>query len=102
MILGVFETYFLPAIVLAVTGGLFGLLIGIFSKVFYVEIDTRLQDLIEMLPGLNCGACGFPGCSGLAGGILEGKADAKLCKPGKQDMRDRIKDYLEKNAPSCH
>lgn len=96
MILGIFQTYFLAAIVLAVTGAIFGFLIGALSKVFAVEVDTRLKDLVEMLPGLNCGACGYPGCSGLAQGILDGKAESKLCKPGKQEMRDKIRDYLDK------
>lgn len=95
MFLSVFESFFLPAIVLAAVGGIFGVLIAILSKVFAVNVDERLEKITEMLPGYNCGACGYPGCSGLADGIVNGKAVSTMCKPGKQEMRDRIKAYLE-------
>ncbi|HEY8395271.1 MAG TPA: (Fe-S)-binding protein [Bacilli bacterium] len=97
MILGVFQTYFLPAILLAATGGIFGVLIGVFSKVFAVEVDDRIQKLIEMLPGYNCGACGYPGCSGMAQGLAKGEADPASCKPSKEEMREKIRQFLKEN-----
>lgn len=90
-----FETYFLPAIVLALTGAILGLAISYFSKLFAVKVDDRIQNITEMLPGANCGMCGFPGCNAMATAIVSGKAEPSLCKPGKQEMRDRIKKYLE-------
>lgn len=95
MILSAFNSYLLPAIVLAVTGGVFGVLISLASIAFAVEVDERVENVIEMLPGYNCGACGHPGCAGLANAIVFEGADSKRCKPGKQDMRDKIKAYLE-------
>lgn len=97
MILGIFSTYFLPAIILAVTGAIFGVLIGVCSKVFAVQVDERLQQLTDLLPGYNCGACGFPGCAGMADAIASGKADPVACKPGNQEMRDKIKQFLSEN-----
>lgn len=95
MILSVFTTYLLPALVLALIGAVFGVLIAVLSKVFHVEVDERLEKVLDMLPGANCGMCGYPGCSGLAEKIVAGEADSKLCKPGKQEMRDRIRAYLD-------
>lgn len=95
MILSTFQSLFLPAIVLAVTGGIFGVLISLASIAFAVEVDERVEDVLGMLPGYNCGMCGHPGCAGLANAIVFEKAESKLCKPGKQDMRDKIKAYLE-------
>ena len=95
MILSTFSTLFLPAVLLAGIGGLFGVLIGVLSKVFAVKVDPRLEEVTKMLPGYNCGSCGYPGCSGLATQLVAGKASSTLCKPGKQEMRDRIKAYLE-------
>lgn len=95
MILSVFQSYLLPAIVLAITGGVFGVLISVASIAFYVEEDPRVEDITNLLPGYNCGACGHPGCNGLANAIVFDGVDSKLCKPGKQDMRDKIKAYLE-------
>lgn len=95
MILSGFQTYVLPALVLALTGGVFGVLISLASMAFYVEEDKRVEDITKLLPGYNCGMCGHPGCNGLANAIVFEGADSKLCKPGKQDMRDKIKTYLE-------
>ncbi|HBH12430.1 MAG TPA: electron transporter RnfB, partial [Clostridiales bacterium] len=49
----------------ATLGGLglgFGLILAFASKVFHVEIDPKIIDVRNALPGANCGACGFPGC----------------------------------------
>ena len=97
MILSVFQTYFLPAILLAATGGVFGVLIGICSKVFAVEVDDRIASLIEMLPGYNCGACGYPGCAGMAEGLAKGEVEAAACKPAKEEAREKIRQFLREN-----
>jgi len=90
-----FETYILPALVLAITGGVFGVLIAVLSKVFHVKIDERVEKVIDMLPGYNCGACGSPGCAAFGEKVVSENADLKLCKPGKQEMRDSIRAYLD-------
>lgn len=95
MILGVFQVYILPAIVLAVTGAIFGVLIAVLSKVFAVKIDERIVKVSEMLPGYNCGACGHPGCLGFATAVVNENVALTSCKPGRQEMRDKIKSYLE-------
>ena len=86
----------IPVLTLVVLGGFFGALIAVLSKVLYVEVDTRVQDVLEMLPGINCGACGHPGCAGLAEAIVGGTGAPEQCKPGKQEMRVRINEYLQK------
>ena len=52
-----------------VLGGL-GLLAGgglaYASKKFISKIDPKVGAILEVLPGTNCGACGFAGCSGFA------------------------------------
>ncbi len=87
-----------PVIVLSVVVAVgLGLLIAFASKVFYVEEDPRLQDIIDMLPNQNCGLCGNPGCKGMAEAILREDAKLSQCKPGDQDMREDIREYLESN-----
>ena len=87
------------ALILAVLGLLFGLGLAIAAKVFYVEVDTRIEDITAILPNANCGACGFPGCAGFAEAIVEGKAEnLSQCKPGaKSGKPEIIRKYLDEH-----
>ncbi len=58
------------------------ILLGIASKVFYVQVDPVVQAVTEALPGANCGACGFAGCSSCAKAIAKGKASPDACLAG--------------------
>lgn len=75
---------------LSVMGLAFGLLLALASKVFHVETDERLPLVLECLPGANCGGCGYPGCSNLAGAIIAGKAPANACPVGGADCAEKI------------
>ena len=68
--------------VLGGLGLLFGLILSIASKVFYVETDPRLEPLTEALPGANCGGCGFAGCGAYAEAVLNGEAPIGACASG--------------------
>lgn len=80
-------------IAIAVVGGV-GLLISIFlsffAKKFAVEVDEREQAVLEVLPGNNCGGCGYPGCSGLASAIAKGEAPVNGCPVGGQPVADKV------------
>lgn len=69
-------------LVLGILGGIFGLLLAVASIVFAVKADARLPEIIEALPGANCGGCGFAGCSDCAGHILAGTAPVNACPVG--------------------
>ena len=59
----------------ALLGLLLGVALGVAGKFFSVEKDERIDAVRQLLPGANCGACGFPGCDGLASAIVtEGAA----------------------------
>ena len=60
-------------IVIAIAA-LMGLLLAVADKFLYVEVDERIDVVTSMLPNANCGGCGFPGCSGFATALVEGKA----------------------------
>lgn len=83
-------------IMMIVLGAALGLLLGIAGKFFFVELDTRVEQITGMLPGLNCGACGYPGCEGLANALVSGEAKSPtLCKPSTPAHRDRITAFME-------
>ncbi len=63
-------------------GGL-GLIIGgalaFASKIFYVYVDPTVEAITNVLPGANCGGCGFPGCGPNAEAIAAGKSSPNSC-----------------------
>ena len=78
-------------------GAVCGLVLGFASIKFHVEVDKRVEEVLGMLPGYNCGGCGFPGCSGMAEALCDGSADIAQCKPSKADVKDAIKAYLKEH-----
>ena len=55
------EAIIMPVVVLGITGVLMGLFLAFASKKFEVEVDPKVEAILAVLPGANCGACGFPG-----------------------------------------
>ena len=72
-------------------GGVLGIILGISSKVFHVEEDTRVADVTALLPGYNCGGCGFPGCSGFAAALVDGEAKVDFVNLLKLTRNRRLK-----------
>ncbi len=67
-----------------------GVGLAIASKVFAVTIDPKVEAIENALLGTNCGACGFPGCGGLATAIVKGEADINSCLPGGTEVSGQI------------
>jgi len=63
-------------------GLLFGAGLAYASKKFAVEVDPKIEEIIQKLPGANCGGCGYPGCSGYAEAVVKSGAPMTLCSPG--------------------
>ena len=71
-------------------GGVLGAVLAYASKVFYVAVDPKVEKIAEVLPQANCGACGYPGCSGYSDAIVSKGAPINLCSPGGQSVIDQI------------
>ncbi len=76
--------------VLAVIGGIFGIVLAIVSRVFGTEAAPRVEEIEEALPGANCGGCGFAGCAAYAEAIARGEAPPDACAPGGPDTATAI------------
>lgn len=74
--------------------GAIGLLIGLFLGAaglrFHVETDPKEEAVLRLLPGNNCGGCGFAGCSGLAAAIAKGEAPVNACPVGGEAVGEKI------------
>lgn len=73
-----------------------GVFLAFASAKFAVKKDPRITLIEASLPGVNCGACGFPGCSAFAKAIAEGKAPLDGCVPGKRSgVPEKLKLIME-------
>ena len=78
----------LPVLIVAGIGLLCGLGLAIASIVMAVPKDEKAEAIEEILPGANCGACGYSGCAGYAKALSSGEAPVGLCSPGEMCIRD--------------
>lgn len=83
-------TVWVAALMLGVMGLVFGFILAFASKKLAVESDPRIGEISEVLPGANCGGCGYPGCSGLAEAIVNGVAPVGACPVGKEPVAAKI------------
>ncbi len=74
--------YVVPALLFALMGLLFALLLALASRVFAVKQDPRIGELTDCLPGANCGGCGYTGCAAYAEAVAKGEAKIGACNPG--------------------
>ncbi|MFP4573999.1 MAG: RnfABCDGE type electron transport complex subunit B [Desulfobacterales bacterium] len=74
-------------------GGL-GLIIGaalaLASRIFYVYVDPKVLEIDDLLPGANCGGCGYPGCSANAEAIVAGQSPPDSCVAGSAELAEAI------------
>lgn len=80
----------LAAVVVGGTGLFIGVFLGIAGKKFSVEVDEREEAILDVLPGNNCGGCGYAGCSGLAAAIVKGEAPVGGCPVGGAPVAAKI------------
>ena len=64
------------------------------NRTLHVEEDPRFDDVEEMLPHSNCGACGFPGCRPFAEALVGGEAQPGKCTVSSDAGREAIAAYL--------
>ena len=88
------EAIMMPVVVLGITGILMGLFLAYASKKFEVEVDPKVEAILAILPGANCGACGFPGCAGYASGVALEGAKMTLCAPGGPKVIEKLGEIM--------
>lgn len=80
----------IATVVVSVVGLFIGLFLGIAGIKFAVEVDEKEEAVLGVLPGNNCGGCGYPGCSGLAAAIAKGEAPVNACPVGGEDVAKKV------------
>lgn len=70
---------------LGIMGLILGAALSIASKFFFVKEDERKAKIMDILPGANCGGCGFAGCGNYADAIIAGDAPCNKCPVAKNE-----------------
>ncbi len=76
------EFILITTAVITVIGLIVGAGLVFMGKKFAVEVDEREAAVREVLPGNNCGACGYAGCDAMAAAIAKGEAPVNGCPVG--------------------
>ena len=80
--------------VVAGAGIVIGILLGVAGEKFKVEVDEKEIAVRELLPGNNCGGCGYPGCDGLAAAIAKGEMPPSACPVGGEAVAAKISEVM--------
>jgi RnfABCDGE-type electron transport complex B subunit len=84
--------------IVAGVGLVFGVLITIAHLKLKVWEDPRIDAVADILPGNNCGACGFAGCRAFAEALIAGKIPPATCTVMGPDDVEEVADLLGVDA----
>jgi RnfABCDGE-type electron transport complex B subunit len=85
---------YLAVLVLGGVGLFFSLLLSFLNKKLKVEEDPRIKEILEVLPQINCGACGFSGCLAYAQNVVKYCSIFKGCLPGGEEVNKKVSKIL--------
>ena len=75
---------------LAVMGAALGTVLGAAARYFAIEEDPLETELAAILPGSQCGQCGYVGCTPAAQALAKGEAKPTLCVPGGKAVAEAL------------
>jgi RnfABCDGE-type electron transport complex B subunit len=73
---------------------LLAILLVVANKKLYVYEDPRIDQVEDMLPHANCGACGYPGCRPFADALVAGQSLPGKCTVSSEEGREAIATFL--------
>ena len=89
-----FESMLYPVISVGGLAIIFGVVLGFSAKKFRVENDPNVDNIVRVLPGANCGGCGYAGCAMFAERVVAGQAKYNACPPGGDSAAAEIAKFL--------
>ncbi|MCL2088136.1 MAG: RnfABCDGE type electron transport complex subunit B [Oscillospiraceae bacterium] len=89
-----YETILYSVLSVGAIALVFGLILGFSAKKLSVKPDVRVDQIFNILPGANCGGCGFPGCAVFAENVASGKASHLGCPPAGPEGAMKIAEFL--------
>jgi len=87
-------------IVVSVLGAIFGFGLSWAEKKLAVHKDEKEIAIEALMPGANCGGCGFAGCIAYADAVAHGSAEIGLCNPGGNALAVKMAEIMGKSVES--
>lgn len=82
------------ALIVGGVGFMIGIILSVSGKFLAVPVDEKAVAIRDVLPGNNCGGCGFAGCDGLAAAIAEGECAPNACPVGGAEVAAKISEIV--------
>lgn len=93
----------IPGAAIGVLGTFFAFVLAYVAKKFAVPHDPRVEELANILPGLNCGGCGYTSCAAYAEALCQDESlEVTTCKPGGPDVAQVLAEKLGRDAGAGH
>ena len=86
----------ISVLILGSLGLVFGIVLTLAHQKLKIETNPLVERITNLLPGANCGACGYGTCQQLAERIAKGEAEPDRCSASKPEMIEKIAAILEK------
>jgi len=87
-------------IALGVLAVVFAVGLAVATEKLAVKANPLVEQIMAVLPGVNCGACGAAGCAAYAEAVAEGKLPVDACIPGQSAVAQRVATILGQQAPT--
>lgn len=87
-------TLVLAGAALALLAVAMAFVLGWANRAFHVEVDPKVEAILNALPGANCGGCGFVGCGEYAEAVAKGGTDVGLCAPGGAGCAQKLAEIM--------
>ena len=85
------QTIIWTIVIISVLGLLLALVLFFIAKKFKVEEDPRIDEVEKVMPGANCGGCGFAGCRAFADAAVKApNLDSQFCPVGGNDVMKKV------------
>lgn len=83
---------------IAAIGLILGIALAVAGRFFTVERDPKVDEVRALLPGANCGGCGFPGCDSFANAIVTEGAAVNACTVNTSENSQKIAALMGQEA----
>ena len=94
LLANIFTEAWPAGVMMVVLGGAFAIVLLIASEKLKVVVDPKIKEIHDALPHLDCGACGYAGCSQYAKAILDNPELLGKCSPGGPTVSATIAEIL--------